>query len=181
MALKSCRHNNATDSNTQLTEQEAGRDEPQSVHMSAYLLPINFPMCMLPVIFQHLSCASSRNCVCDVTWDESHAADVPAANGAVTETGKRSESLNENGVSHGDAACDTAMIESDAADEPVTEPCVKQNGWSKRVLRVWRMLVSQDFLREVRRAVVHQNSAKPGRDHLRQRHSRSAFPSISNQ
>ena len=42
--------------------------------------------------------------------------------------------------------------------------------------------VSQDFLREVRReAVVHQNSAKPGRDHLRQRHSRSAFPSISNQ
>ena len=41
--------------------------------------------------------------------------------------------------------------------------------------------VSQNFLREVRRAVVHQNSAKPGRDHLRQRHSRSAFPSISNQ
>ena len=45
--------------------------------------------------------------------------------------------------------------------------------------------VSQDFLRECsevrREAVVHQNSAKPGRDHLRQRHSRSAFPSISNQ
>ena len=38
-------------------------------------------------------------------------------NGAVTETGKRSDALNENGVSHGDAACDTAMIESDAADE----------------------------------------------------------------
>ena len=38
-------------------------------------------------------------------------------NGAVTETGKRSDALNENGVSHGDAACDTAMMESDAADE----------------------------------------------------------------
>ena len=36
--------------------------------------------------------------------------------------------------------------------------------------------VSHDFLREVRRAVVHQNFAKPGQDHLRQRHSRSAFP-----
>ena len=35
----------------------------------------------------------------------------------MTETGKRSDALNENGVSHGDAACDTAMIESDAADE----------------------------------------------------------------